>query len=66
MLQSFCIWRNNMYMKNNKILIATDQELYEHWLKCEYDNIISFSEYKDIVTDAGVEIVKERIQCVDF
>lgn len=64
-MRLFCIWRNKMYMKNNKIMIATDQELYKHWLKCEYDNIMSFSEYKDIVTDAGVEIVKEMIKCED-
>lgn len=45
-----------MNIKNNKIISATEIELYEYWL-LRYDDIMSFSDFKETMLELGVKII---------
>lgn len=46
-----------MKIENNKIVEATEIELYEYWLK-RYDDVMSFTDFKDQMIELGVKILK--------
>lgn len=50
-----------MKIKNHKIIEATEDELYVHWLKSELDEIISFPDYMEQCKAGGTKIVEETI-----
>lgn len=46
-----------MVIKEGKISKATEDELFAHYLKRGFDDIMSFEEYKNRCIELGVEIV---------
>lgn len=48
-----------MKIENNKIIAATEQELYIYWLH-RYDEIFSFPDFLERMKRLGVEILVER------
>lgn len=46
-----------MKVENNKIVEATEQELYKKWLELEIDDIYSFDDYIRKLKDMGVKII---------
>ena len=48
-----------MTIKNGKIAKATEDELFGHYLKLGWDNIMSFTDYKRRCVELGTEIVEE-------
>lgn len=51
-----------MKIADNKIVEATESELISHWLNLEYDDVMSFPEFKQVCIDLGVVIVPENDQ----
>lgn len=47
-----------MKIKNNKIVEATEQELFDRYLKMEYDDAMTFKDYKRRMKSSGVKITK--------
>jgi len=45
-----------MKVENNKIVEATEAELYFYWLKSGYENIYSFKEYVAACIKVGTSI----------
>ena len=45
-----------MKIENNKIIEATESELYSHWLKSGYENIYSFNEYLVACIKTGTKV----------
>ena len=50
-----------MKIENNKIVEATESELYEYWLK-RFDDIMPFSVYKSKCENAGTKIIEEDVE----
>lgn len=50
-----------LIIKNDKIISATEDELFEHYLKKEYDDVFTFDEYLHKMKEAGVKIKNEAI-----
>ena len=48
-----------MTVKDGKIVKATEAELFEVYLKREYDDIMSFTDYKRRCAELGTEIIEE-------
>lgn len=48
-----------MTVKNGKIIKATESELFGHYLKQGWDDIMSFPEYKQRCIALGTEIIEE-------
>ena len=51
-----------MKIVNGKIVEATENELYEEYLRREWDLIMSFNDYKTAMKSAGCKIVKQVIK----
>lgn len=47
-----------MKIVNGKIVEATENELYEEYLRREWDLIMSFNDYKAAMQSAGCKIAK--------
>lgn len=45
-----------MKIENNKIVEATEDELYVYWLE-HWDNLYAFDEYLQRMKDLGVKII---------
>lgn len=50
---------------NNKILEATENELFRYYLRAGWDDIYSFTEYKRLMQEHGVKIKDDNQQCDD-
>ena len=50
-----------MKIENDKIIQATEDELYSYWLSRGWDDIYPFPEYMQRMKDAGCEIVVETL-----
>lgn len=50
---------------DNKILEATNDELFRYYLRSGWDDIYSFPEYKRLMKDHGVKIKDDNKQCDD-
>lgn len=48
-----------MTIKNGKITEATEAELFEHYLKFGFDDIMSFLDFKTRCVSLGTKIVDE-------
>lgn len=48
-----------MTIKNGKIAKATEDELFDVYLEREFDDIMSFPDYKQRCVELGTEIVEE-------
>lgn len=48
-----------MIVKNGKIAEATEAELFEHYLKAGFDDIMSFTDYKRRCAELGTKITEE-------
>ena len=48
-----------MTVKNGKIVKATEGELFGHYLKAGFDDIMSFEEYKSRCVGFGTEIIEK-------
>lgn len=46
-----------MKIKNGKIIQATEQELFNIYLKSDYDEILSFPDYKRRCIELGTKII---------
>jgi hypothetical protein len=46
-----------MKVKNGKIIEATENELFEHYLKLGFDEIFDFNTYKRRCEASGVKII---------
>ena len=49
-----------MIIKDGKIVKATETELYAHYLKRGFDDIMSFSEYMNRCSELGTQIIEEE------
>lgn len=49
-----------MKIENNMIVEATEAELFCEWLKREFDDIMSFSQYKASMQRTGVKIIEDK------
>lgn len=49
-----------MKIKNGKIVQATESELFDHYLKSGFDEIMSFIDYKRKCETLGTKIVGEN------
>ena len=47
-----------MIIKDGKIVKATEEELYSHYLRRGFDDIMSFSEYMNRCSELGAEIIE--------
>ena len=45
-----------MKVENNKIVEATEEELFEYYLQHNYDDIMTFSDFMYSIRKAGVKI----------
>lgn len=50
---------------NNKILEATEQELFRYYLRAGWDDIYSFIDYKRLMIEHGVKIKDGNKRCDD-
>lgn len=48
-----------MKIENNKIVEATEDELFNLYLKREMDYVMDFDEYKSIMRNAGCVVIDE-------
>jgi hypothetical protein len=48
-----------MKIENDKIIQATEDELYSYWLSRGWDDVYSFHEYMQRMKDAGCEVIAE-------
>lgn len=48
-----------MKIENNKIIEATELELYDFYLTRDWDELYSFPEYKRLCEEQGTKIIKE-------
>lgn len=48
-----------MLIKGNRIIEATEQELFEHYLKRDFDDIMDFQSYLRELRKCGVKITEE-------
>ena len=48
-----------MKVKNGKIVEATEAELFENYLKLEWDDVMSFLDYKTRCVRCGTKIIEE-------
>lgn len=48
-----------MKVEDNKIIEATEMELFQHYLKAEYDLIMSFDDYLQAMQKQGVRILED-------
>lgn len=53
-----------MKIENEKIIQATEDELYSYWLSRGWYDIYSFPEYMQRMKDAGCEVIAEMPQTV--
>lgn len=49
-----------MTVKDGKIVKATEEELYSHYLKRGFDDIMSFSEYMNRCSELGTKIIEKE------
>lgn len=49
-----------MKIKNGKIVQATEEELFAHYLKSGFDDIMPFTDYKDRCAALGTKIVGDN------
>lgn len=49
-----------MKIENNKIVEATENELFEYYLNREYDDIMTFSDFLWSMRKAGVRIIADK------
>ena len=49
-----------MKVENGKIAEATESELFEHYLKSGYDDIMSFTDYKRRCVELGTKFIDEE------
>ena len=49
-----------MKIENNMIVEATETELFCEWLKREFDDIMSFTQYKESMKRTGVKIIENK------
>lgn len=49
-----------MTVKNGKIIECTDNELFKHYLKCKWDDIYSYSEYKRLCIEEGTKVQEQK------
>jgi hypothetical protein len=49
-----------MKIKDDRIIKATESELYKYWLTRGFDDIFSFSDYINRMKNCGVKIIKGR------
>ena len=47
-----------MEIKDDKIVKATDLELYEYWLTSGWSDIFSYTEYKNTVKELGTKVIE--------
>lgn len=47
-----------MKIKDGKIAEATEAELFEHYLKSEFDDLMPFAEYKKQFIKLGTKIIE--------
>lgn len=50
--------KNEMEIKDGKIVKATNIELYEYWLKSGWSDIYSYTEYKNKVKQLGTKVIE--------
>lgn len=50
-----------MKIKNNKIIEATELELYNFYLTRGWDELYSFPEYKRLCMNQGTKIIEEGV-----
>ena len=48
-----------MTVKNGKIVRATELELFKHYLKAGFDDLMSFTDYIRRCVELGTEITKK-------
>ena len=48
-----------MIVKNGKIKQATESELFAHYLKAGFDDLMSFTDYKHRCIELGTEGIEE-------
>lgn len=48
-----------MKIENDKIIQATEDELYSYWLSRDLDDVYSFPEYMQRMKEAGCEVIAE-------
>lgn len=48
-----------MKIENDKIIQATEDELYSYWLTRGWDDVFSFPEYMQRMKNAGCEVIAE-------
>ena len=48
-----------MKLENNKIVEATEDELYKYWIKSSWCDFMDFNEYKRRCENNGTKIVEE-------
>ena len=49
-----------MTVKNGKIVKATEDELFKYYLKRGFDDIMSFTEYRNRCIELGTQIIDEK------
>ena len=49
-----------MIVENGKIVIATEEELFEHYLKAGFDDLMSFPDYKSKCIKFGTKVICEE------
>ena len=49
-----------MKVENGKIVQATESELFLTYLRREYDDIMSFPEYKRRCIEQGTEVIEDK------
>lgn len=51
-----------MKIENGKIVEATESELFDRWLSCDYCEIYPFDYYKWLCKEKGMKIVDEEVK----
>ena len=49
-----------MKVENNKIVEATEAELFDYYLQQRYDDIMTFTDYLYSMQRAGVKIIADK------
>lgn len=48
-----------MEVEHDKIVSATNIELYQYWLKSGWSDIYSYTEYKNKVKELGTKVIED-------
>lgn len=49
-----------MKVKNHKIVEATEEELFAHYLKHGWDDLMSFTDFIKVMMQRGTKVIEEK------